>query len=176
MQRIDRDTARHRLELWRQAGHHVDSRLLREIDREGELFLLRLEDDACFLSLIWQESDPARLLTPGGTPRTLRDVVLRFRQAEYTFESLTQPRGLPREQHHPEWFRPCVEIDRGFDFDKFGWVALVAANDGERSQSPHGTFYLYDGTHKTLVLAKRLLAGETAYQPIDALYLVPRRG
>ena len=81
---------------------------------------------------------------------------------------------LPREEHDPDFFEKCVPINRCFDFRKFGWVAVVAATEQERDQSPLGSFYIYDGLHKTLVLAKRLLAGETTYQPIEALYLIPR--
>jgi len=155
-------------------GHHVDERLLKEIEH-GQLFLFRIEDEDTFLSLIWQESDPARLLTPNGQPRTLRDVAERLVRAGYTFESLAKCMGLPRNQHHPEWFDKCVRIEAGFDHNQFGWVAVVAANDGERMQSPRGSFYLFDGMHKTLVLTKRLLKKEAVFQPIEALYLVPRR-
>jgi hypothetical protein len=159
------------------AGYHVDNRLLTEVERsDGEQFLIRLEDEDSFLSLIWQESDPARLLTPPGQPRTLRDVARRMIERGYTFEALNRDLGRSRAEHHPEWFEPCVHINRSFDYAKFGWVAVVAANDGERSQSPRGTFYIFDGVHKTLVLAARLLRGETCYQAVEALYLVPRRG
>jgi hypothetical protein len=175
MRQIDRAEARRVLGDRQQGGHHVDSRLLKEIEREGWLYLFPVEDEATFLSLNWQESDPARLLTPNGQPRTLRDVAERLIGAGYTFESLTKSLGLPRTQHHTEWFEPCVRIDAAFDFNQFGWVAVVATNDGERRQSPCGTFYLFDGMHKTLVLAKRLLKKESEFQAIEALYLVPRR-
>jgi len=175
MRQIDQAEARRVLGDHQQGGHHVDSRLLKEIQRPGQLYLFRLEDEATFLALIWQESDPARLLTPNGQPRTLRDVADRLIRAGYTFESLTKSLGLARNQHHPDWFERCVRIDGAFEFNQFGWVAVVAANDGERKQSPGGSFYLFDGMHKTLVLAKRLMKRETAFQPIEALYLVPRR-
>ena len=148
---------------------------LKEIDESGQLYLIRLEDEESFFSLIWQESDPARLLTPADQPRATRDVVSRLIANDYSFESLSKTLGKPRDQHHPEWFLPCVEIDRVFDFNKFGWVAVVAANDDGRRQSPGGSFYLFDGMHKTLVLAKRLMNKKTDFQPIEALYLVPRR-
>jgi hypothetical protein len=134
-------------------GQHVDSRLLGEVKREGRLFLVRLEDEEAFLSLIWQESDPARLLTPYCQPRILRDVAQRLINGGYTFESLARDLGLSPNKHQPMWFERCVEIDKAFDFEQFGWVAVVAATDGEREQSPGGTFYLFDGIHKSLVLA-----------------------
>jgi hypothetical protein len=54
-------------------------------------------------------------------------------------------------------------------------VAVVAADDEERARPPLGRFYVYDGAHKALALARRLLAGETKYHLIEALLLVPRR-
>lgn len=176
MRRIERAEVEAALAAREQCGHHVDPRLIDEIRRDGDMFMLRLEDEASFLSLIWQESNPARLLTPPGAPRTLRDIAERMIREGHTFESLSKGHGRPRTDHHPEWFEPCLRIDQGFDFQEIGWFAVVAATDGERKQSPRGSLYLYDGMHKSLVLAKRLLRGETAFQPVDALWLVPRRG
>lgn len=161
-------------EARRVLGDHVDSRLLKELTSEGQLYLFRIDDEGTFLSLIWQESHPSRLLTPNGQPRTLRDVGERLIRG-YTFESLTKPLGLPPSQHDPKWFERCVRIDAAFDFNQFGCIAVVAANDKERKQSPSGSFYLFDGMHRTLVLAKRLLKKETTFQGIEVLYLVPRR-
>lgn len=175
MRRVDRAEAREVLHARQEEGHNVNPSLLREVDREGEMFLLRLEDEAAFLSLIWLQSSPVRLLALNGRPRTLRDVGERLLRNGHTFESLSQDMGLRREQHHPEWFEPCVRIDRHFDYGQFGWVAVVASNNDEQRDSRLGSFYLFDGMHKTLVLAKRLLRKETIYQPVDALYLVPRR-
>ncbi len=82
--------------------------------------------------------------------------------------------GLPREQHHPEWFEKCIAIDEAFDYSRFGFLALAHATESERKQSPRGTFYIYDGVHRTLVLAKRLLSRETNFQLLTALLIVPR--
>lgn len=157
------------------AGHHVDQRLLTETSKPGDLYLLRLEDQDSFLSLIWQESDPARLLTPSGHSRTLREVAERVVRKNWTFEELSGDLGKSETQHHPKWFDPCARINREFDYAQFGWLALVPATDNERLQSPFGSFYLFDGMHKSLVLATRLLRGETQYRPVEALYLLPRR-
>jgi hypothetical protein len=42
-------------------GHHVDARLIQAVMGPGSLFLLTLDDEQSFLSLIWQEIDPTRL-------------------------------------------------------------------------------------------------------------------
>jgi hypothetical protein len=102
-------------------------------------------------------------------------VARRLRQRGYTFEALAGELGLPREEHDPDFFRPCVPIDRQFDYRRFGWMAVVAADDEERARPPLGTFYVCDGARKSLALARRLLAGETTYRPIECLLLVRRR-
>lgn len=92
-----------------------------------------------------------------------------------SFEELTKNIGLPRDQHEPEWFQKCLPIDDGFQFSQMGLLILVAPDDIERAQTPLGTFYLFDGIHRTLVLAKQLLLNKVEFQPVEALYLVPRR-
>ena len=56
-----------------------------------------------------------------------------------------------------------------------GFISVVPANDKEREQTPSGSFYIYDGMHKSLVLAVKLLQKEIDYQKIELLYLLPRR-
>lgn len=112
MRRVDREIAHKILTRRQSAGNHIDSRLLREIDNQGDLYLLQLEDEDSFLSLIWQESDHMRLLTPAGESRTLRDVGMRLIGEGYTFEKLSENLDLPRNQHQPEWFTKCIPIER----------------------------------------------------------------
>jgi hypothetical protein len=175
MRRLSSEEAQAQFDLWRAQELHVDRRLIREIGEPGCLFLMRLEDEESFLSLIWQEADPARLLTPAGQPRTLREVAQRVLDRGSTFGDLSLDLGLDRNQHRPEWFKPCCKIDSDFQYARFGWLTLVPACDSERQQSPHGSFYLFDGMHKSLVLATRLLRKETTYQAIEAIYMLPRR-
>lgn len=155
-------------------GHHVDSRLRRAVSI-GNSFSITLEDQDSFLSLIWQEIDDSRLLTPRCQPRTLREVAMRFIHAGYNYESLACDIGLSHNQHQPAWFAKCIPIANSFSYEAFGSIALVPANDSERTQSPTGSFYIYDGIHKTLVLSTLLLSEQIAFQPLEAILLTPRR-
>jgi hypothetical protein len=47
--------------------------------------------------------------------------------------------------------------------------------DGEKRDSPDGTYYVYDGVHKSIVLAKKLLRNELEFKPVELLLLTPRR-
>jgi hypothetical protein len=156
------------------AGYNVDSRLMREVER-GRIFSFTFEDVESFLSLIWQEIDDTRLLTPSGQPRTLRDVAERVLKSGHSLEKLASDLGFPINQHKPAWFKKCVPIAQNFSYESFGFVATVPATDSERRQSPNGSFYIYDGIHKTLVLSILLVSQQIIYDPIQAILLIPRR-
>jgi hypothetical protein len=164
-----------RLEDRAALGHHVDDRLIQVVKGPGTLFLFMIKDEQSFLSLVWQESDYTRLLTPLGQPRTLADVTDRMIKNSWTFASLSNPMGLPLTQHDPAALRSFEAIDSAFDFSKFGFVAVMPASDSEKRQSPSGTFYIYDGVHRSLVLAHRVLTKQSNYQPVEALLITPRR-
>jgi hypothetical protein len=148
-------------------GDHVDSRLLRELDAPGNLHLLTLKTSDEFLSLIWQSNNECRPLAPAGQSRTLYDCVLRLEQHGWSFRKLCEA-GYP-------WFEKCVGIDDSFDISRFHWVALTPCTNGELRESPRGNYYIFDGVHKTMVLAKKLIRNEVAYTPITTLLLTPRR-
>jgi hypothetical protein len=62
-----------------------------------------------------------------------------------------------------------------FTFARFGLVAVTPLVPSELTDTPHGSYYLYDGLHRAIVLAKKILRGEVLYVPVDALLLEPRR-
>lgn len=174
MKRITHEQARMRIERRRASGAHVDPRLVGEVE-SGEIYLHVLENPDEFLNLIWSEFDGIRLLAPKGCARTLRAVGKRLLDTKLGFADLTRPQGMSFADHDPDWFGRCLAIAADFSFEKFGDLALTPATRGEKSQSPEGDFYIYDGTHKSLVLSAMLLTGEIEYQPVEALVLFPRR-
>ncbi len=164
---ISREAATASLREHKEHGLHVDSRLLREIDQPGQVALLILETENEFLDLVWQAVPATRPLTPQGHPRSLRDCASRLASVGWSFEALVEA-GYP-------WFQTCNIIDRAFDIDKVGCVAVTPLVATEAQDTPHGTYYVYDGVHKSIVLAKRLLRREVQYAPMKALLLEPRR-
>ncbi len=164
---LPREAVAARLREHQERGFHVDSRLLREVHHPGQLSLLTLETEGDFLGLVWQSVEATRPLTPPGQPRSLQDCAFQLRHFQWTFNSLVLA-GY-------EWFQKCVAIDGAFDLEKFGWVAVTPLVAGELRETPHGSHYVYDGVHKSIVLAKRLLRGELQYSPVEALLLEPRR-
>ena len=174
MRSIQKKEVLAKLLLMKSTGNHVNEHLFKAVDSSNALFLISLEDKATFLSLIWQTINQSRLLTPNYESRILYDVTKRMLENSWTFKKLSANLGLPKNQHNPEWFRTCFEIDKKFDFERFGWITIVPAKNCEQTESPKGSFYIYDGVHKSLVLSKRLLRNETEFQPIEALYILPR--
>jgi hypothetical protein len=167
MNKVDARTVRSILDRHEASGFHVDDRLRSEVDKPGEMFWGILATREEFLRLVWQSSAATRPLTPVGEPRTLLDCARRLSTFGWEFQTLVQD-GF-------EWFRPCVEIDEAFDYSKLGLVALTPLIESERRETSAGNYYIYDGVHKSIVLAKRLLRGETGYQPVQVLLLTPRR-
>jgi hypothetical protein len=167
MNKVDAATVRSILERHQASGFHVDDRLRSEVDKPGEMYLDVLATREEFLRLVWQSIDATRPLTPVGAPRTLLDCACRLSTFGWEFQALVQA-GF-------EWFRPCADIDKAFDYDKVGLVALTPLSESERRETTAGSYYIYDGVHKSIVLAKRLLRGETGYEPVQVLLLTPRR-
>ena len=167
MNMVDSADALSLLQRHQALGLHVDSRLLHEMEQPGEMFLGILTTRDEFLKLVWQSINATRALTPARQPRTLGDCASRLSTFGWEFQRLVQA-GF-------EWFRRCVDIDKAFDYGKVGLVALTPLNESERRETPAGNYYIYDGVHKSIVLAKRLLRGETEYEPVQMLLLTPRR-
>jgi hypothetical protein len=156
-------------------GHHIDDRLIREVHAPGEIHLFAIQSQTDFLRLIWQASDSTRLLTPFGAPRTLGHVAARMVNNGWTFSSLCHLIGLPESVHNPRAFEKFKMIDEAFDSGEFGFLGLTPAVPSEQRESPTGTYYLYDGVHRSIVLAYRVLIGKSPYFPVECLLLSPRR-
>lgn len=174
MKRISNHTAAEMCAGRVATGHNVDSRL-QDAVKTGEIFLLTIVDAESLLSLIWQARTDSRLLTPFGQPRTLRDVANRVIRAGYTFARLASNPPLEKGCHSPAWFEKCLPIAESFSYEDFGFVAITLANDSERNESPNGSFYIFDGAHKTLVLSTLLLSDRVTFHAVTAMLLLPRR-
>ena len=155
------------LQAYRRAGMRVDDRVFREVLEPGKLFLGKLEKAEEFLSLVWQSIDGVRPLAPTGQPRSLRHCALRLSDFGWRFDRLVEL-GYT-------WFGYCAEIDLAFDLNKLGHIALTDLVPAEARETPNGTYYIYDGVHRSIVLAKKLITQQTSFKPINFLLLTPRR-
>jgi len=155
------------LERHKDAGFHVDSRLLEELERPGKLFVGVLSTSTELFRLVWQSIEAARPLVPVDEPRTLLDCATRLEPFGWSFEALVG-QGYP-------WFEKCVRIDQSFDYSKLGCIAVTPLVEAEGNGNPRGSYYIYDGVHKSIVLAKRLLQRELEFRPVEVLLLTPRR-
>jgi hypothetical protein len=134
MNKTDAASVRSILETHEASSLRVDDRLWREVDRLGEMCLDRLATKEEFLKLVWQSIAATRPLTPVAEPRTLFDCAIRLSAFGWEFQSLVQD-GF-------EWFRPCVNIDKAFDYDKLGLVAITPLNEAEKRETPEGKYYI----------------------------------
>src|SRR5450759_1711665 len=133
MKKVDAATVRSILDRHEASGFHVDDHLRGEVDKPGEMFLGTLATREEFLRLVWQSSDATRPLAPAGEPRALLDCASRLSAFGWECQPLVRA-GL-------EWFRPCVDIDRAFDYGNIGMVALTPLIEPERRETPAGSYY-----------------------------------
>jgi hypothetical protein len=174
MRTIHREEARKILLDDQIAGGRGDDRVCRAVDSvTTSCFVVTLEDQESLFSLIWHDVQASQILTKDQS-LLVGDVARRMIDRGWTFEKLAT--GGVVGDYDPGYFLGCVQIDEAFSFERFLWPTFVLPNKGEQRRCPTGTLYLMDGTHRTLVLAKRVLLGETIYQPIEGLLLVPRPG
>ena len=164
------------LDATRAGLHHLDPKVDEALGEARELYQVHLQDDERFLSLTWPEADGSRLLTPTDEGRTLGEVAARLLVNKWTFEKLTADLGLSPVEHDPDYFGKCRYMDDEFDYERFGTLMLAPVTDEEREQSPEGSFFIFDGVHRCLTLAKRLLAQEEDYRQVPALLMIPRPG
>ncbi len=145
-------------------GLRVSDRVIAEVQKSGRMYRGVLGRDD-FFKLVWQSSDETRELTPLRHPRTLADCASRLSRFSWSFDRLVE-QGWP-------WF---AEIDKDFDFSKFGLIFLNPLNEVERQETPQGNYYIYDGVHRSIVLAKRLMTTEaTEYRPVQGIMFERRR-
>lgn len=182
----------HRCDIWERSRivwnwdwvKDFPSCLCKELLRtDGEYYVgwADVDDADEFLSLQLRDQPPSRCLTPGGESHALRDVVARLDERGWTFAGLAgddPPRSeLPR---NPAWFARCAELLGAFDSGLMGPLAIHprlglkhAVGDGDVfDPSAHE---IYEGQHRALVLAKKLLEGTAAWQPLRLIYLWPDR-
>lgn len=154
--------------------HHLHRKVEDHLGHAREIFEVQLLDSERYLALVWPDRDGSRLLTPADRPRTLGDVAKRILLNDWTFELLSEDMGRPVEEHDPVRFTKARYIDGNFDYDRFDTLILAPLTAEEKAQSPEGNFYIYDGKHRALVLAKRLAADEETYKKVPALLMIPR--
>ncbi len=153
------------------AGNTDEPRLL-AIKESRSFFQLRIPDEESFLALIWQDIPQSKILTPRGG-RTLQDVAQRMHNRGLSFRSLVDGQAQG-DRYNPSWFKSCVELESHFDYEQFRCLILVHPTDREREQNPGGSMYIYEGVHRSLVLAHLLLMQRIIYRPVEAIFLLPR--
>ena len=150
--------------------------LRRTVDAAHQFYSFTLEDEQALFSLIWHYHKNSKILTPGtwvgGKVHTVGDVAKRMLAHNWSFQELAQ--GKITGNYIPGWFQSCVEIDQQFSYKKFNTLVVQLPNNTERKDCPSGTFRIIDGTHRTVVLAHRILQKTTPFEPISCILVLPK--
>lgn len=174
MQAVTRSEAQLIIDENRDQLEHVDRRLDFAVRQAGQIFAVKLLTIESFLSLLWTPDEGADWLAPGDAPHTLKDVAGRLLAGEHDFETLADGDPALPADHDPKFFIKFPYLDENFEFGRMGVLALAKLGDDEQRRSPRANFFIYDGLRRSLVLARRLLTGESSYQPVSALLVIPR--
>ena len=145
-----------------------------------------------FLRLVWMDSEGIlgtelyNTLTPKEEARTLTNLVRRIRKhipgdsPHHLFEELnSRLSSLPLVENYQtgtntsmknKWFAGCIAMNGTFDprLLRELWVRDLLPH--EKNQSPNGTYYIEDGSHRSLVYALNLEFNVVEYIPVKIIW------
>lgn len=142
-----------------------------------ELSWIQFENEDEFLAITVQLIGKGNaFIVPPNQSQSLRAVAERIVANSYSFERLASQPPISEGLHDPDWFRPCLPAARNFDMGLFSPIVVTDLMPKFISLDPESRFSLNhgDGTHRSLVLAVKLLLGEEVFHPVEAIYFVPR--
>lgn len=161
-------------DLFNAKNLHVDSRVIRLLNEGNIVYPVRFITSDNFLKLIFHEVDDSRLLTPPGMRRSLKDIIIRMKGSGWHIDDLSKQLNLPSNMHDPNWFKQCFEIYKTFDEKKFTPLYLMESTLPEIAQTPGSPYHIYDGTHRSLVFAWKIMVEDYQFFPIQAYLFKPR--
>jgi hypothetical protein len=140
------------------------------IETAGDLFALKIRDQK-----------PVKRLLDAAPSHCLGEVVQQMINKNWTFQQLVDEAA---DKETKEWFAKCVVRESDFSLDKMGPLA-IHPRKGLKENAPDlkssvkvtdlNPFEFYEGQHRALVLAKKLLEGGIQFTPLTAIYLYPDR-
>jgi hypothetical protein len=156
----------------RRNNFKVDSRLEKAIAivEPSDISMHSLNRET-FLNIEFPEMGVSRVLTPLGESRTLLDVVNRMKSSGLGFASFCDSSVNTSESYDPRWFEECKRIYNNFEYSKVCSVFVHGLSESSLRQSPTATFGIFDGTHRSLVLAYKLIVENFEFQDIRAFVL-----
>jgi hypothetical protein len=150
---------------------------------DGEYFVGLAEIDSVdeYLALQLRDQSKSKCLTPNDQSRQMRHILDRMTDQDWTFEKLAGGSlSTVDVEREPVWFEKCKYLDENFDLDIMGPLA-VHPRIGSKNNVKQGDVYdpsvheIYEGQHRALVLAKKLVKQELNLRPLKMIYLWPDR-
>ena len=183
LRKLGKDEVAEILWDWNHSQHFLSCLFKELVRHDGEYYAAeaRIESVEDFLSLMLRDQGPSRCLTPEGASHRLLDVIGRMNEQEWTFESLAiGGECVDIAGRDRGWYQKCVNLDPSFDLHKMGLLAVHPRSGskhqtGEEDNLVASAHEIYEGQHRALVLAKKLVMGEMAFDSLDVLYLWPDR-
>lgn len=145
----------------------------RAITLSPAIYLIKVENEDFFYSLLYNDGPSSKIITPTKEPRCLRDVVQRLDRMNLSFSSLAK-QAHPG-QYDPDFFKTCEHILTHFEPNQFDYLCVMHTTDYEKKYSPAASFYLCDGNHRALVLAYMLYKKRKRFNPFNIVFFSHRQ-
>ena len=149
---------------------------IRQLSTESvQYFEFTIESQQFFESLIWHYVGMTQILTPGtwyggGKLYTVGTVAHRFIELGLSFYGLVS--GKESGTYQPEWFKPCLDMEKTFDPEKLGPFMVHMSHPNELKDCPNSPFRLIDGIHRSLVYTVKLKKNTIDFRPVKVILAI----
>lgn len=147
------------------------------IQKSVGFYELTIEDETTLFSLIYQSHPHNRILTPFRSKKdhfyTVGEVADLMIQNKWTFEAFVA--GNIQGDYKPFFFEGMMPIYRNYNHDLAHHVIVRPVGERTRYFCPHGTFYIEDGAHRTLVTTYLIKTGRIPFRPLKYFFIQPKQ-
>ncbi len=152
----------------RSKGFHIDDRIVKtiELPDRSPVSQVSLKSKDDFLRLQYHDNDASWIFIPSGFPRTLKDCVEGMLDKKLTPQKLAHDFGPP--EAHRAWFADKLSIYTNFDYNSFYSLFLLNFSGADRRTSAEANYIIFDGQHRSLFLAYKLMEEHVEFSPINA--------
>lgn len=147
------------------------------VEKSVGFYELTIEDEATLFSLIYQSHPHNRILTPFKSKKdhyyTVGEVADYMIQNKWTFEDFVA--GKIKGDYKTFFFNGMMPIYNDYNHDLAHNVIVRPVGERTRYFCPHGTFYIEDGAHRTLVTVYLIKTGKIKFQPLRYFFIQPKQ-
>jgi len=139
---------------------------------KGPIFGAEIDRPDVFLKLNLRYQKVTHPIAPLDDSLELEQIIGRMRDSQQDFRTLANEQDDPNKR---KWFTRVADIIQKFSYEDFGLIALEPSAPGLLKPEEATCYSIFEGQHRSLALAWRLMGDIQSFKPIQALLLFPRR-